>query len=424
MMISGVGQSVINVMDTAFLGRVGQVELGASAIAGLYYFTVSMLAMGFGTGIQILIAKYYSKKEYTSAGYILRFGFKFLMSIALFFFLLNRFAGEAILSNFINSPKILEATLQFLHYRDFGYFPLFIIILCRGFFLGIENTKIIAWVTLVMATSNFVLNYALVFGHLGAPAMGIGGSALASSISEGIAAVICVAYCLVNTETKMILFQDIKLKSAFLRKELLVISLPVMLQFFTAMVSWFVFFLIIEQTGERPLAISNLVRNVYMIVMIPLLACTNVTGTVISNLSALNKRSEMAKTLQRIGIMSVGSTAIVLILVIVIDPLISLTIFTDDKQLMLDTVSSLYVICGSCLFFALANVYLSAVNGLEETKASLVIEITTLIFYLGASYTVAIKWLWPIELIWCTEYIYFFFIGILSYLYLKRLKVV
>ena len=56
-MISLVAQNIVNVTDTAFLGHVGAVELGASAIGGLFYVTLFMVAYGFTTGVQILIAR-------------------------------------------------------------------------------------------------------------------------------------------------------------------------------------------------------------------------------------------------------------------------------------------------------------------------------------------------------------------------------
>ena len=50
-------QNIINVTDTAFLGRVGEVELGASAMGGLFYICVFTIAFGFSVGSQILIAR-------------------------------------------------------------------------------------------------------------------------------------------------------------------------------------------------------------------------------------------------------------------------------------------------------------------------------------------------------------------------------
>ena len=50
-------EQLIGMTDTAFLGRVGEIELGASAIAGVYYLAIFMMAFGFSIGAQILIAR-------------------------------------------------------------------------------------------------------------------------------------------------------------------------------------------------------------------------------------------------------------------------------------------------------------------------------------------------------------------------------
>ena len=56
-LISLIMEQMIGMTDTAFLGRVGEIELGASAIAGVYYLAIFMMAFGFSIGAQILIAR-------------------------------------------------------------------------------------------------------------------------------------------------------------------------------------------------------------------------------------------------------------------------------------------------------------------------------------------------------------------------------
>ena len=56
-LISLLMEQLIGMTDTAFLGRVGEVELGASAIAGVFYMGIFMVAFGFSIGAQILIAR-------------------------------------------------------------------------------------------------------------------------------------------------------------------------------------------------------------------------------------------------------------------------------------------------------------------------------------------------------------------------------
>ena len=68
--LSLVAQNVVNVTDTAFLGRVGEVELGASAIGGLFYISIFMLGFGFGSGAQILIARRNGEKNFADIGRI------------------------------------------------------------------------------------------------------------------------------------------------------------------------------------------------------------------------------------------------------------------------------------------------------------------------------------------------------------------
>ena len=56
-MMSILMEQLINITDAVFLGHVGEVELGASAIAGIYYLAVYMLGFGFSIGLQVMIAR-------------------------------------------------------------------------------------------------------------------------------------------------------------------------------------------------------------------------------------------------------------------------------------------------------------------------------------------------------------------------------
>ena len=56
-MLSLLMEQVVVMTDTAFLGRVGEVELGASALGGIFYVAIFMLGLGFSVGVQILIGR-------------------------------------------------------------------------------------------------------------------------------------------------------------------------------------------------------------------------------------------------------------------------------------------------------------------------------------------------------------------------------
>jgi len=80
--LSLLAQNVINVTDTAFLGRVGEVELGASAMGGLYYICAFTIAFGFSTGSQIVIGRRNGEGRYDQIGPVMIQGVFFLLSLA------------------------------------------------------------------------------------------------------------------------------------------------------------------------------------------------------------------------------------------------------------------------------------------------------------------------------------------------------
>jgi MATE family multidrug resistance protein len=79
--LGGVAQTVVNVTDTAFLGRVNEVALGASAIAGLFYVTVFMLGLGFSIGTQIIIARFDGENNHREIGRVLDHSIYFMLPL-------------------------------------------------------------------------------------------------------------------------------------------------------------------------------------------------------------------------------------------------------------------------------------------------------------------------------------------------------
>lgn len=89
-LLSLLAQNIINVTDTAFLGHVGEVALGASAMGGLFYICVFTVAFGFSTGSQIVIARRNGEERYTDVGPVMIQGSMFLLAVAYFYLVLPK----------------------------------------------------------------------------------------------------------------------------------------------------------------------------------------------------------------------------------------------------------------------------------------------------------------------------------------------
>lgn len=85
--LGSIAQNIIVFTDTAFLGRVGEVQLGASAIGGIFYLAFVMLAFGFGIGAQIIMARRFGEGDLKGLGNTCSHAFFFLLVLSLLVFL-------------------------------------------------------------------------------------------------------------------------------------------------------------------------------------------------------------------------------------------------------------------------------------------------------------------------------------------------
>ena len=105
-------QNIINVTDTAFLGRVGEVELGASAMGGLFYICVFTIAFGFSIGSQILIARRNGEGRYKDVGPVMIQGGTFLLGLAVLMFGLTHLLAPSVVCSFCSCFPLSRPVLQ------------------------------------------------------------------------------------------------------------------------------------------------------------------------------------------------------------------------------------------------------------------------------------------------------------------------
>ena len=102
----------------------------------------------------------------------------------------------------ISNPEVYESAYQYIDWRMWGLVCASLIIMMRSFLVAITTTYILTFISFVMVFANVILNYIFIFGKFGFPAMGIGGAAFASNLSEIITVVACVAYFTLKVDLK------------------------------------------------------------------------------------------------------------------------------------------------------------------------------------------------------------------------------
>lgn len=297
-------QNVINVTDTAFLGRVGEVALGAAAMGGLLYICVYTIAFGFSVGSQILIARRNGEGNYRAVGPIMWQGTAFSFGMAVCLLILMYFSAAPLIRLLITSDSIYGATYEFFTWRIWGFLFAFVNVMFRGLYIGITRTKVLTMNAVVMALVNVVLDYALVFGELGLPEMGVRGAALASVIAEASSLLFFLLYTYYKVDLKKYGLNRFGQFDLSMVLRILRISCFTMVQYFLAMAIWFVFFMALERLGQRQLAVANIVRSVYVVLLIPVQALSTTANTLVSNLIGAGGSSGVVTLLHKISRMS------------------------------------------------------------------------------------------------------------------------
>lgn len=419
-MLGNLAQTIINFTDTAFLGHLGVIELGASMLAGLFYFVFTTIAAGFAIGIQIIIARRFGEGNHERVGVIFEHGSLFVLILGTFLFTILYFFSDILLAWIIDSPNIYIYALDYIKYRQFGIIFVCFNFLYRGLYVGISNTKVITYSTIIMAIVNILLDYCLIFGKLGFPEMGIGGAALASFLAEVSAFIFFTAYSYITLKDKEFgMFKIHRLESELMGR-ILKVATPTMIQKLCSFGVWFVFFILIEKMGETATGISSVVRSIYMILITPCFAFATTTNTLVSRIIGTGHPEQVFSTINKIIKNCIICTTPI-ILIIMIFPIQVASIYTDDINFAQLVVPSIYVICLGTILQGVGNGYFEAVSGTGNTSAALYLEAAILVVYIifiaiMTHATDNVQWVWTAELL------YGGLLAIVCYLYMKFAK--
>lgn len=417
-LISLLMEHMIGLTDTAYLGRVGEVELGASALAGVYYLVIYMLGFGFSVGAQVLIARRNGAHDYTRIGPVFMQGTLFLLLLAAVLFTASHLYSPLILRKLIGSDDVYRATMSYVDWRVYGFFFSFIAIMFRAFYVGITKTKILTANSVVMVLTNVVLNYILIFGKFGFPALGIAGAAIASSISEAVSVLFFIIYTWKKIDyKKYAMFSFVGIDFRML-KQILNVSVWIMVQHGIAFVGWFIFFVVMEHQGERPLAVTNVVRSISSFLFMFVNAFASTSSSLVSNLIGSGKSDQVLGLCGRM-IRLCYFFVLPLAILIALFPDLVLRIYTDNPDLIQNSVPSLWVMLSSYLLAVPAFIYFFSVSGTGNTQVALWIDMASIFVYVSYTFMVGIWLHADVAVCWTTEHVYNMML-LISFFYLWK----
>lgn len=422
-MLGSAVQNIIALSDSVFLFHLSEGDFAAIGFVGVFYLIISAIGFGFSKGGQIMIARRMGEGRIDQVGRTFYAMVYFEVALAIVMFLFMKFGCQYFFALFVNSDVVYYKSLEYINYRSYGVFMSYIGVAIVALYTGVARPLFIIVDTIILAIVNIALNYALIFGHFGLPEMGIAGAGLASTIAEVVAFVVYFIYILLDDKARDYdLFKlpkiDVELIKAQLR-----LATPIVAQAVVGLGSWLIFFGIVENLGERELAITNLARMVYLVLSIPAWGFATGINTLVSNFIGRGRRDAVIPIIWKTAklcwfVTMVISLPVILFPEYTLYPLLG----RDDMSLVTDAQPVLYVLLGILTLFSFGSIYFNGLAGTGATYYGLKIQLACAIFYLAWIYIIVEVIQCGLEWAWASEIFYWLVMQALIYWYLKSKK--
>lgn len=410
-------EQLINLTDSIFLGHVSQIDLGAAALASLYYTAIYMLGFGFSLGVQVLIARRNGEKQYKAVGIVFYQGLILLSAFASIVFVLSKLISPLLLRTLISSDNIYLATIQYIEWRDYSYLFAFPLLAIRAFYIGTTNTKVLTANSIIMVACNIIFNYLLIFGKAGFPQLGISGAAIGSSLAELVGLLFLILYMRKYTDIKQYGFRAVFDREISIH--LLNISVWTMVRSFFCIAPWFLFFIAIEHLGECELAAANVVRSISMLFFVIVNSFATTIISLVSNLIGGKQIEQVMPTCRRVINLNYAiGIPLITLAYIFSDNLLRL--FTSDITVIQTAFYPFCVMLSTFIISAPAYTYCNTVIGTGNTRIAFVFQFINIIIYLLYLFILSRLPMMPLAIYWTSEQLYVIILLVFSLVYLKK----
>ena len=182
-MITQAGQVVVQLADNIMVGHVGTAELAGVSFANAIFLIGFITLIGFSQGLTPLVGESFAKGEHKKASHLLRNSLMLnlctysaigLLLMAIGFFMPHM--GQ--------DPQVIPFAQPYYFITVASLIPTSLFFTSRFFAEGIGDTRHAMWITVTSNLLNIFLNWVLIFGHFGLPALGVMGAALATLIAR------------------------------------------------------------------------------------------------------------------------------------------------------------------------------------------------------------------------------------------------
>ena len=190
----------LNMVDTVMIGQLGAVQIGAVAVANQVYFLLMVFLFGVGSGTTVFTAQFWGRRDVRGIRASLGIGLSAGLVGAIFFTVPAVSASRFVIGLYSEDPEVVRLGAQYLSIVGVSYLMTAVSVIFGNVLRSTGNVRLPLLATLVSLGLNTLLNYVLIFGHFGLPALGVAGAAIATVIARSVEMTIVLAVTYVTKQ--------------------------------------------------------------------------------------------------------------------------------------------------------------------------------------------------------------------------------
>lgn len=369
--------AAMGVIDTMMVGRLGVLELGAVGFGNLLTWWFLSFFHGNLQGVNTFVAQAYGAGDDRRVGVYLWQGVYLAVASAVVIGLVVPLVSTVFAWTGASAEMIAVAG-DYARIRLLGALGLTLLVVAEGFYRGVGRTDIPMWCVIAQLALNCGLNYLLIFGKLGLPALGVSGAALGTVVSQMVIASTLLGGALLNRRWR----NRFSLASAWrpslpALRTMVAVSLPIGIQVFMEMGGVSVFTAIVARLGELQMAATNAVINAWSLGYTTAFALAAGVATLVGHCLGAGRPSLARRAVTRVSWL--GSVVIGLIgLLYLLAPEQLMAMFVERGEIggLLPYARPLFLVAAVCLVFDLRlNLTAGALRGAGDTRYPMLVNV-------------------------------------------------
>ncbi|MCF0120622.1 MAG: polysaccharide biosynthesis C-terminal domain-containing protein [Oscillospiraceae bacterium] len=219
----------VNLADNIMVGRYSEIALSGVALVNQIHFVSMMIFSGVGGGIIVLGAQYWGSRQLDNIKRSISIGMKFAIGFGLLFTLATLLFPHWILHLLTSDEQVITEGMKYLRVMCWSYIIFAISNTLVMSLRSVEVTMIGTVMSIATLIINVSLNYCLIFGNFGFPALGTTGAAIATIVSRIVELIVVLVYAMVIDKKLRLNLRDIFGIDLTLLRKYVKVATPVIL---------------------------------------------------------------------------------------------------------------------------------------------------------------------------------------------------